>query len=177
MALAALCPWSLPCQTPLGGLTPAWKDTAAINVATTKRAFRTSVGFLVSPGLLRIGSTWTSSSSYEYFEVARLATFFLCKQSYKSLQNHTVLHLHDVFYHLFAIYSILVFFFYKTILAVVLVNKDVPCEEEMRRFHPYWKGKCNAVKIYVYTIQFIGKRMNFFFLRKKRDEILCQYDK
>ena len=24
------------------------------------------------------------------------------------------------------------------------------------------KGNCNAVKIYVYTIQFLGKRMNFF---------------
>ena len=39
------------------------------------------------------------------------------------------------------------------------------------------KGNCNAVKIYVYTIQFLGKRMIFFFLGIERDEILCQYDK
>ena len=176
MALAALCPWSLPCQTPLGGLTPAWKDTAAINVATTKRAFRTSVGFLVSPGLLRIGSTWTSSSSYEYFKVARLAIFFFASNHIslcKTIRSCTCM----TFFIICLLYIAYLFFFHKTILAVVLVNKDVPCEEEMRRFHPYWKGKCNAVKIYGYTIQFIGKRMNFFFLRKKRDEILCQYDK
>ncbi|TYH99740.1 hypothetical protein ES332_A11G086700v1 [Gossypium tomentosum] len=44
MALPATCPHSLSCQTPPGGMTPAWKVAAAIRPATTKRTLRASLG-------------------------------------------------------------------------------------------------------------------------------------
>ena len=43
------------CQTPSGGLTPAWKVTEAIKVAKTKRAF------IVGENTLLVSTFWANS--------------------------------------------------------------------------------------------------------------------
>ncbi|KAL4332807.1 hypothetical protein GQ457_07G045510 [Hibiscus cannabinus] len=52
MALPATWSLSVSCHTPPGGLTPAWKVTEAMRVATTNMMFRTS------PGLSTPSSYW-----------------------------------------------------------------------------------------------------------------------